>query len=125
MWIEARDAANTVLGGILGGYLGFGITQFGVVQDKYSDFAGLLICLIWAIGAVFASGDRFHRGSVKIALIYLVFGIVSGFASISYAVELGIDGRILQIILAVWLTVWAVEALTMVPAMLVKRNEGE
>ena len=111
---EALSAAQLVVGGVLGAFLGFGISREGVIEGNYP---GLVFLLLWVAFFVSLSTTwsrtfvSVSRKSIRLTL--LLWAILAGFMFMGYrsAESLGLDGGTLAAIEVAWLVLISVEVI--------------
>ena len=103
---ESLSSAQMVVGSVLGAFLGFSISQKGVLNGDYS---GLFFLLFWVSGFVGLSINwarhYYQRGWRGVLNSAVVLGFLFGFALMSKgsADHLGLDGNTLLTIEATWM----------------------
>lgn len=110
------------LGALLGSYIGLTLSEEGLKTGNYLNFIVFLIGSTFFVVSINAAGNRFHAGFPGMAAVYGVMAIAAGFLAMENAGWLGVNPVIPFITFAVWAFVVGFEALTEIPAYLIKRK---
>ncbi|WP_162233728.1 hypothetical protein [Sphingomonas sp. Leaf17] len=109
---QTMDAANLVLGGLLGAYLGLLISQKGAAGG-YLNLFWLLFFLVQFCYFLNGSIERIYRGATKLGLIYLIISMFLAIAVYYYSLSSAVEPKILLTILAVWFAIMVSELVSM------------
>jgi hypothetical protein len=114
-WIdESLSSVQMVVGSVLGAFLGFSISQKGVLNGDYN---GLFFLLFWISAFIGLSINwarhYFKLGWRMIVDSAVVLALLSGFAFMSrvYADHLGLDGKTLLTIEGTWMVLIVIEVI--------------